>query len=71
MLWLYFPSISLSSLRDPEDHTFLLGFREFYTYYRSLVPKNKKQACEFKPMRLVKVRGTKVDCYSEHINVLF
>uniref|UniRef100_M1D8D7 Putative plant transposon protein domain-containing protein n=1 Tax=Solanum tuberosum TaxID=4113 RepID=M1D8D7_SOLTU len=42
--------------------------REFYTAYGELVPKNKKMASEFRPVKSIMVRGKTVKCHSEHIN---
>uniref|UniRef100_M1E092 Putative plant transposon protein domain-containing protein n=1 Tax=Solanum tuberosum TaxID=4113 RepID=M1E092_SOLTU len=44
--------------------------REFYLAYGELVPKNKKKASVFRPVKSDMVRGKEVECYSEHINVV-
>uniref|UniRef100_M1DVW1 Putative plant transposon protein domain-containing protein n=1 Tax=Solanum tuberosum TaxID=4113 RepID=M1DVW1_SOLTU len=44
--------------------------REFYLAYGELVPKNKKKASEFRPVKSVMVTGKEVECHSEHINVV-
>ena len=54
-------------LRDPYIPSWE---REFYTAYGELVPKNKKKASEFRPVKSVMVRGNEVECHSEHINAL-
>uniref|UniRef100_M1DRP2 Putative plant transposon protein domain-containing protein n=1 Tax=Solanum tuberosum TaxID=4113 RepID=M1DRP2_SOLTU len=44
--------------------------REFYITYEELVPKNKKKASEFRPVKSVMVRGKEVECHSEHVIVV-
>uniref|UniRef100_M1DJW6 Putative plant transposon protein domain-containing protein n=1 Tax=Solanum tuberosum TaxID=4113 RepID=M1DJW6_SOLTU len=44
--------------------------REFYLDYGELVPKNKKKASEFRPVKSVLVKGKEVECHSEHINAV-
>uniref|UniRef100_M1DE65 Putative plant transposon protein domain-containing protein n=1 Tax=Solanum tuberosum TaxID=4113 RepID=M1DE65_SOLTU len=44
--------------------------KEFYTAYGDLVPKTKKKANEFRPVRSVVVRGKEVECNNEYINTV-
>uniref|UniRef100_M1DES1 Polyprotein protein n=1 Tax=Solanum tuberosum TaxID=4113 RepID=M1DES1_SOLTU len=38
--------------------------KQFYTAYGELVPKNKKKASEFRPVKSVMVRGKEVECHN-------
>uniref|UniRef100_M1DKM8 Putative plant transposon protein domain-containing protein n=1 Tax=Solanum tuberosum TaxID=4113 RepID=M1DKM8_SOLTU len=42
--------------------------REFYTAYEELVPRNKKKASDFRPVKSVMLRGKEVECHIEYIN---
>uniref|UniRef100_M1DT02 Putative plant transposon protein domain-containing protein n=1 Tax=Solanum tuberosum TaxID=4113 RepID=M1DT02_SOLTU len=42
--------------------------REFYIAYGDLVPKSKKKASEFRPIKSIMVRGVEVGCCSDIIN---
>uniref|UniRef100_M1DHA7 Putative plant transposon protein domain-containing protein n=1 Tax=Solanum tuberosum TaxID=4113 RepID=M1DHA7_SOLTU len=44
--------------------------QEFYISYGVLVPKGKKKASAFRPVKSVMVRGKKVGCSSDHINIV-
>uniref|UniRef100_M1DTQ0 Putative plant transposon protein domain-containing protein n=1 Tax=Solanum tuberosum TaxID=4113 RepID=M1DTQ0_SOLTU len=44
--------------------------QEFYIAYGDLVPKSKKKASEFRPLKSVMVRGKKVGCNSKYINTV-
>uniref|UniRef100_M1DGP5 Putative plant transposon protein domain-containing protein n=1 Tax=Solanum tuberosum TaxID=4113 RepID=M1DGP5_SOLTU len=54
----------------PWGHYISSWVREFYLAYGELVPKNKKKASEFRPVKSVMVRGKEVEYHSEHINVV-
>uniref|UniRef100_M1DCV9 Putative plant transposon protein domain-containing protein n=1 Tax=Solanum tuberosum TaxID=4113 RepID=M1DCV9_SOLTU len=40
--------------------------QEFYLAYGEFVPRNKKKASEFRPVKLVMVRGKEVECHNDH-----
>uniref|UniRef100_M1DFL3 Putative plant transposon protein domain-containing protein n=1 Tax=Solanum tuberosum TaxID=4113 RepID=M1DFL3_SOLTU len=44
--------------------------RDFYTAYGELVPKSKKKASEFRPVKSVMVKGREVGSSSEHIKTI-
>uniref|UniRef100_M1E044 Putative plant transposon protein domain-containing protein n=1 Tax=Solanum tuberosum TaxID=4113 RepID=M1E044_SOLTU len=44
--------------------------REFYTTYKELVPKGKKKASAFRPVKSIMVWRKKVGCSSDHINTI-
>uniref|UniRef100_M1DW48 Polyprotein protein n=1 Tax=Solanum tuberosum TaxID=4113 RepID=M1DW48_SOLTU len=44
--------------------------KEFYTAYEELVPKTKKKASEFRPVKSVMVRGKEVECHNKYINTV-
>ncbi|KAG5590267.1 hypothetical protein H5410_040781, partial [Solanum commersonii] len=45
--------------------------RKFYTTYGEMVPKCIKKVSEFKPVKLVTVRGVKLSCSEEYINAMW
>uniref|UniRef100_M1DXA0 Putative plant transposon protein domain-containing protein n=1 Tax=Solanum tuberosum TaxID=4113 RepID=M1DXA0_SOLTU len=53
----------------PQGPYIISWVREFYTLYGELVPKSKKKASEFRPVKSVSVRGVEVSCSEEYINV--
>uniref|UniRef100_M1DLS4 Putative plant transposon protein domain-containing protein n=1 Tax=Solanum tuberosum TaxID=4113 RepID=M1DLS4_SOLTU len=56
--------------RRPRGPYILSWVREFYTAYGELVPKRKKKASEFRPVKSIMVQGKEVQCNSEFINSL-
>ncbi|KAG5595824.1 hypothetical protein H5410_037056 [Solanum commersonii] len=43
---------------------------EFYITYGELLPKGKKKASAFRPVKSITVRGKEVGCSSDHINIV-
>ncbi|KAG5589772.1 hypothetical protein H5410_040286 [Solanum commersonii] len=44
--------------------------RDFYAAYEELVPKNKKNVSDFRPVKSVMVRGKGEKCHIKHINAV-
>uniref|UniRef100_M1DSY3 Putative plant transposon protein domain-containing protein n=1 Tax=Solanum tuberosum TaxID=4113 RepID=M1DSY3_SOLTU len=60
----------LEPFTRPRGHYIPSWVREFYFAYGELVPRNKKKASEFRPVKSVMVRGKEVECHNKYIDVV-